>query len=59
MPTKIDYNVAIQWSVGMQQLLDEKKLIRDRFMLEKSVDDRLKKSDRKDRTLYLQQIRSL
>lgn len=51
--------VAHQWSEGLQQLLDEKTKLRDQFMLERRIDNRLKMSDRIDRTLYLQQIRSL
>ncbi len=47
------------WSDGMERLLDEKKKLRDQFILNRKVEERLVISDRKDYTLYLKQIHSL
>lgn len=43
----------------IQQMLDEKKKLRDQLTLERKVNERLIKSDRIDYTLYLKQIYSL
>lgn len=44
---------------NLERILNEKKKLRDQFIIEQKVNERLIKSDRIDYTLYLKQIYSL